>query len=61
MTPDRREAGSREPKDLSREVCAWCGAIVRDGIEPVSHGMCQSCRQAQAYWGESPDVSEGGL
>ena len=26
-----------------RVVCAWCGCELRDGSEPVSHGICPSC------------------
>ncbi len=24
-------------------LCAWCGAVIRDGSLPVSHGICPSC------------------
>jgi hypothetical protein len=25
-------------------VCAWCGVTLRDGVRPISHGMCVCCR-----------------
>jgi len=25
-------------------VCAWCGKILREGIEPTSHGICVECK-----------------
>lgn len=28
--------------DLRME-CSWCGALIRDGVEPTSHGICQPC------------------
>ncbi|HEV2806328.1 MAG TPA: hypothetical protein VGW57_15500 [Chthoniobacterales bacterium] len=24
-------------------VCAWCSRVLRDGIEPVTHGICDNC------------------
>ena len=24
-------------------VCAYCGAVIQDGMSPVSHGCCQKC------------------
>lgn len=24
-------------------LCAWCGVLMRDGTEPVSHGCCPKC------------------
>lgn len=26
-----------------KTVCAWCGAVMADGEEPVSHGCCLDC------------------
>lgn len=26
-----------------RLICAWCGAIIKDGPGPVSHGICGPC------------------
>lgn len=30
-----------------RVVCAWCGAVVRegDGAGPISHGICARCAE----------------
>ncbi len=28
-------------------VCAWCGAIMREGPPPVSHGICPACTDVQ--------------
>lgn len=28
----------------TRVECAWCCAVLREGTEPVSHGICQPCR-----------------
>lgn len=24
-------------------VCAWCDAVIREGVEPESHGICPPC------------------
>ena len=29
---------------MLRLVCAWCQAVLRDGDEPTSHGICEACR-----------------
>lgn len=26
-----------------KSICAWCSRVLRDGIEPVTHGICDSC------------------
>ena len=26
-----------------KTVCAWCGLVLKDGTEPVSHGICVKC------------------
>ena len=30
-----------------RSLCAWCGRVLREGIEPVpiTHGICTDCMQ----------------
>lgn len=28
-----------------KSVCAWCGKTLREGPEPVSHGICESCAE----------------
>ncbi len=25
-------------------VCSWCAMTIREGVEPISHGICMSCR-----------------
>lgn len=32
--------------DKPKTICAWCGKILREGAEPVSHGICQHCADA---------------
>lgn len=34
------------PKDVivqHKVVCAWCQLVLKEGIEPVSHGICPKC------------------
>jgi hypothetical protein len=26
-------------------ICAWCGKTIRTGTQPVTHGMCPTCRE----------------
>jgi len=26
-----------------KSICAWCSRVLREGIEPVTHGICDSC------------------
>lgn len=26
-----------------KAICSWCSKIIREGDEPVSHGMCEDC------------------
>lgn len=26
-----------------RRICAWCGLVMQQGMEPVSHGICRDC------------------
>ena len=28
-------------------VCAWCGEIVKEGIEPISHTICEECAERE--------------
>lgn len=28
--------------------CAWCGDTIRDGVPPISHGICATCEVAFA-------------
>jgi len=31
-----------DPPPLKVE-CSWCRVVMRDGVEPVSHGICEDC------------------
>jgi len=46
---------------VMKVICAWCGLLIRDGREPVSHGICDRCKARElgrlkvtetdrAYW-----------
>lgn len=26
-----------------KSVCAWCSRVLREGIEPPTHGICDAC------------------
>lgn len=43
---DRAAADILAFRKPCRLVCAWCGAVMREGPEPTSHGMCgaAACR-----------------
>ena len=28
---------------VNRVQCSWCKKILRDGCEPISHGICPEC------------------
>jgi hypothetical protein len=30
-----------------RLVCSWCDAEIAPGIEPISHGICKCCADAE--------------
>lgn len=43
--------------DSSRSICAWCGVLIREGSEPISHGACEPCvdrerAELEARWAE---------
>ncbi|KKM66775.1 hypothetical protein LCGC14_1477830 [marine sediment metagenome] len=29
----------------ARSVCAWCGLVLKDGLPPTSHGICDRCSE----------------
>lgn len=29
---------------ILKVACAWCGKTLREGAQPVSHGICEVCR-----------------
>jgi len=42
MTAHPQALGISDPT-VQRQECAWCGLELRPGIEPTSHGICDSC------------------
>lgn len=46
---------------LPRLICGWCHTTLRDGVEPVSHGICAGCasklrdEETRPAWKESLD------
>jgi hypothetical protein len=30
-----------------RKVCSWCNRMIREGGEPVSHGICPDCAERE--------------
>ncbi len=28
-------------------VCAWCGKVLTEGEEPISHGICSECSKKE--------------
>lgn len=26
-------------------ICSWCDVVIREGVLPVSHGICPGCRE----------------
>lgn len=52
----RRKAGAGRYQAHQCE-CAWCGALIRGGVEPVTHGICDECFvKAQNQAGELNDI-----
>lgn len=35
-------------------VCGWCSIVIKNGIEPVSHGICAHC--SKQYFGEMDPI-----
>ena len=35
----------READHPMKSICSWCGVLIRDGREPISHGMCDACTE----------------
>lgn len=41
------ECDAREPSDLPLMlVCSWCSQTMREGVRPISHGICAPCKTA---------------
>lgn len=38
-----RACDDLEQLNHMRRVCAWCGAVLQEGEEPTSHGICRGC------------------
>jgi hypothetical protein len=30
-----------------RKICAWCNGMIREGVEPTSHGICPGCAEKE--------------
>jgi len=28
-----------------KAICAWCDGLIRDGVLPVTHGICPACKE----------------
>jgi hypothetical protein len=41
-TREKSDLPTKTPKG-NRIMCAWCGSVIQEGPEPVSHGMCPDC------------------
>jgi phage FluMu protein Com len=37
-------------------VCAWCGKVLQEGSEPISHGICPECKEEM----KQEMIAEGG-
>lgn len=42
--------GERSIAPDLKTVCAWCEAVIREGEEPVSHGICKTCADEYFPW-----------
>jgi len=34
-------------------ICAWCGTLIQEGLEPISHGICRGCVESEFHIHES--------
>jgi len=34
-------------------ICAWCGKLIQEGLEPISHGICRGCVESEFHIHES--------
>lgn len=39
-------AEAEKPEPVHKAVCSWCQPprVIREGIEPVTHGVCEACK-----------------
>jgi hypothetical protein len=42
--------------EASRVDCSWCGTTIREGSEPISHGMCVRCSESWAPVPLEPEI-----
>jgi hypothetical protein len=38
-----RNQHAYSPGLVIKSVCAWCGVVLRNGIEPPTHSICDPC------------------
>lgn len=41
---------------MHKLVCAWCTCTIRDGGDPVSHGICEKC--GKEFRGQEAELQE---
>ena len=52
-------AGAATGKEkIHRKMCAWCGLVLQQGMEPASHGICGDC---VAFFFEEFQIAEDPL
>lgn len=69
--PSSREASGYLTAVIIKSICAWCGQILRQGVEPPTHSICDSClcqlcgvsieelAQQRAEWAEEMKAAQG--
>ena len=38
-----------------KRICAWCGLVLAEGREPISHGICKDCKREMENGGDLDD------
>ena len=38
---------------MMKIICAWCGKLIQEGLEPISHGICRGCVESEFLSHES--------
>ena len=41
-----------------KEICAWCSFVIKEGVEPASHGICEPCLLTQMEAVETEQKSQ---
>jgi len=36
-----------ESQEKHKIICAWCEKVLVEGPEPISHGICEECRDRE--------------